>query len=317
MLRLYFGLDGGREHTLEEIGGMLGVTRERVRQLRDRALKRLQRGRRRPGAGELRGLTAYLLRAPAMASLSPAADGFVAHVGARSSRHPHLDSRSAARADAAARRGLGPDRARSSPSSPASSSPSSRSYIFTGAVPLYFVGALVGKTVMMELGPVLTGMALAGRVGASIAAELGTMKVTEQVDALETLAYDRDAYLVVPRVARGDGHVPGRDRVRHGGRRRRRVGDRRSTCSTSRRREFVKGLKQFYGFKDIWFGLVKSASFGAAVALDGLPARASTTRAAPRAWDAPTTRAVVSAARRSWCWMRSGRWCCCDGRTDR
>src|SRR6478735_3618061 len=42
VLRLYFGLDGGREHTLEEIGGMLGVTRERVRQLRDRALRRLR-----------------------------------------------------------------------------------------------------------------------------------------------------------------------------------------------------------------------------------------------------------------------------------
>jgi RNA polymerase primary sigma factor len=44
VVRLYFGLDGGREHTLEEIGGMLGVTRERVRQLRDRALKRLKEG---------------------------------------------------------------------------------------------------------------------------------------------------------------------------------------------------------------------------------------------------------------------------------
>ena len=44
VLRLYFGLDGGREHTLEEIGAMLGVTRERVRQLRDRALKRLGQG---------------------------------------------------------------------------------------------------------------------------------------------------------------------------------------------------------------------------------------------------------------------------------
>jgi RNA polymerase primary sigma factor len=44
VLRLSFGLDGGREHTLEEIGGMLGVTRERVRQLRDRALKRLREG---------------------------------------------------------------------------------------------------------------------------------------------------------------------------------------------------------------------------------------------------------------------------------
>lgn len=44
VLRLYFGLDGGREHTLEEIGALFGITRERVRQLRDRALKRLREG---------------------------------------------------------------------------------------------------------------------------------------------------------------------------------------------------------------------------------------------------------------------------------
>jgi phospholipid/cholesterol/gamma-HCH transport system permease protein len=77
------------------------------------------------------------------------------------------------------------------------------SYTFTGAVPLYFVGVLVGKTMILELGPVLTGLALAGRVGANIAAELGTMRVTEQIDALETLAYDPIAYLVVPRVIAG------------------------------------------------------------------------------------------------------------------
>ena len=46
-------------------------------------------------------------------------------------------------------------------------------------------------------------MALAGRVGANIAAELGTMRVTEQVDALETLAYDTNAFLIVPRVLAG------------------------------------------------------------------------------------------------------------------
>ena len=45
VLRLYFGLEGEREHTLEEIGNMLGVTRERIRQLRDRALRRLREGR--------------------------------------------------------------------------------------------------------------------------------------------------------------------------------------------------------------------------------------------------------------------------------
>ena len=63
-----------------------------------------------------------------------------------------------------------------------------------------FVGRLISASMIKELGPVLTGMALAGRVGANIAAELGTMRVTEQIDALETLAYDRNAYLIVPRV---------------------------------------------------------------------------------------------------------------------
>ena len=82
------------------------------------------------------------------------------------------------------------------------------SYTFTGAVPLYFVGALVGKTMIVELGPVLTGLALSGRVGANIAAEIGTMRVTEQIDALETLAYDPVAYLVVPRVLAGVLMVP-------------------------------------------------------------------------------------------------------------
>ena len=62
----------------------------------------------------------------------------------------------------------------------------------------YFVGALVGKTIILELGPVLTGLALAGRVGANIAAEIGTMRVTEQIDALETLGLRPDR---VPRGA--------------------------------------------------------------------------------------------------------------------
>ena len=165
------------------------------------------------------------------------------------------------------------------------------SYIFTGAVPLYFVGALVGKTVMMELGPVLTGMALAGRVGASIAAELGTMKVTEQVDALETLAYDRNAYLVVPRVLAatlmfpvvtafamavgvGAGWITSVNLL---------------DLSTP---EFLKGLKQFYHFKDIWFGLLKSATFGAAVALMGCVSGLDA-RGGAEGVGRSTTRAVV------------------------
>jgi len=82
------------------------------------------------------------------------------------------------------------------------------SYTFTGAVPLYFVGTLVGKTMVLELGPVLTGLALSGRVGANIAAEMGTMRVTEQIDALVSLATDPVQYLFVPRVLAGILVVP-------------------------------------------------------------------------------------------------------------
>jgi phospholipid/cholesterol/gamma-HCH transport system permease protein len=60
--------------------------------------------------------------------------------------------------------------------------------------------AVVSVSMCSELGPVLTGLMVAGRVGAAIAAELGTMKVTEQVDALRTLATHPIDYLVVPRL---------------------------------------------------------------------------------------------------------------------
>ncbi len=138
------------------------------------------------------------------------------------------------------------------------------SYSFTGAVPRYLVGTLVQKTIMMELAPVLTGLALAGRVGANIAAEIGTMRVTEQVDALETLGYDPVAYLVVPRVLAGVLMFPVV------------VGAAMAVgmvagwmasllllgLSTP---EFLKGVRLFFDHFDIRYGLVKAASFGFAV----------------------------------------------------
>jgi phospholipid/cholesterol/gamma-HCH transport system permease protein len=60
--------------------------------------------------------------------------------------------------------------------------------------------AVVGVSMCSELGPVLTGLMVAGRVGAAFAAELGTMRVTEQIDALRTLATHPVDYLVVPRL---------------------------------------------------------------------------------------------------------------------
>lgn len=61
------------------------------------------------------------------------------------------------------------------------------------------VGAVVGFSMTRELGPVLTALILAGRVGAAITAEIGTMQVTEQIDALKSLAVSPVKYLVVPR----------------------------------------------------------------------------------------------------------------------
>jgi phospholipid/cholesterol/gamma-HCH transport system permease protein len=142
------------------------------------------------------------------------------------------------------------------------------SYSFTGAVPLYFVGTLVEKTITLELAPVLTGLALAGRVGANIAAELGTMRVTEQIDALETLGYDPLAYLVLPRVLAGTLMFPvivAAAMV---------VGVGAGWASSVlllhlSTPEFAKGVRLFFQTFDVQYGLVKSASFGFAVALIG------------------------------------------------
>ena len=80
-------------------------------------------------------------------------------------------------------------------------------YQFEGFVPgmstYDFLGAAVSYAIFIELSPVLTGLVIAGRVGASIAAELGTMRVTEQIDALETLAIDPVNYLAAPRFTAG------------------------------------------------------------------------------------------------------------------
>ena len=168
------------------------------------------------------------------------------------------------------------------------------SYSFTGAVPLYFVGTLVEKTITLELAPVLTGLALAGRVGANIAAELGTMRVTEQVDALETLGYDPIAYLVVPRVVASAIMFPvivaaavitgvasgwlSSVALLH--------------LSTS---EFAKGLRLFFETFDVQYGIVKSASFGLTVALVGCRRGLRTSGGAVGVGRAATSAVVYSA----------------------
>lgn len=72
-------------------------------------------------------------------------------------------------------------------------------YQLKGIAPMSLLGGTTSRAIITELGPVLTGIVIAGRVGASIAAELGTMKVTEQIDALEIMAIDPVRFLAMPR----------------------------------------------------------------------------------------------------------------------
>lgn len=165
------------------------------------------------------------------------------------------------------------------------------SYTFTGAIPLYFVGTLVGKTMILELGPVLTGLALSGRVGANIAAQLGTMRVSEQIDALETLAYDPTAYLVVPRVLAGTlmfpvvvvfantigifaGWITAINLL---------------DMSTQ---EFVRGLRLFFEPFDLTYSLIKTTSFGFLITIVGC-FQGFMTKGGAEGVGIATTRAVV------------------------
>jgi phospholipid/cholesterol/gamma-HCH transport system permease protein len=164
-------------------------------------------------------------------------------------------------------------------------------YTLTGGVPQYFVGTLVGKTMILELGPVLTGLALAGRVGASIAAEIGTMRVTEQVDALEVLAYDPLAYLVVPRLIAGVVMFPIVVGLATA------VGIVAGWLTATEMldmtgTQFLKGLTLFFDSWDVQFAMIKSMTFGLTVTGVGCFFGIST-RGGAEGVGISTTRAVV------------------------
>lgn len=76
-------------------------------------------------------------------------------------------------------------------------------YQFTGSIPLYIIGSVVTSSIILELGPVMSAFVIIGRVGARITAELGTMKVSEQIDALHSLGRDPVRTLAAPRILAG------------------------------------------------------------------------------------------------------------------
>jgi phospholipid/cholesterol/gamma-HCH transport system permease protein len=141
-------------------------------------------------------------------------------------------------------------------------------YQLESYVPQIFIAAALCKSVVIELGPVLTALVISGRVGASITAELGTMRVTEQIDAMETMALDPVRYLVLPRLVAGLVMMPvivtyGCLIAIAGG---------FAVCFLyldMSSQIFSQGMRQFLLPYDIFSGLLKSFIFGGSVSMVG------------------------------------------------
>jgi phospholipid/cholesterol/gamma-HCH transport system permease protein len=141
-------------------------------------------------------------------------------------------------------------------------------YQFTGTVPIWIIGSVVAASVLTELGPLVTALVLVGRIGSRIGAELGTMVVTEQVDALHAVGRDPVEQLVVPRVLAGTLMLPPlvavADFVGIGAGW---LGALITLPITSA--EFVYGVHSYFHGFALWFGLIKGAVFGATITFIG------------------------------------------------
>jgi phospholipid/cholesterol/gamma-HCH transport system permease protein len=140
-----------------------------------------------------------------------------------------------------------------------------RYQLFAG-VQLSLVGLATRQTIILELGPLLTGLVLTGRVGARMTAEIGTMRVTEQVDALETLAYDPLAYLIIPRVIATTAMLPIlvilADAIGVGS------GYVIATIATDiTQADFREGLQMAFSNFQVFYSLLKATMFGTAIAI--------------------------------------------------
>ncbi|MBL4807338.1 MAG: ABC transporter permease [Rhodobacteraceae bacterium] len=156
------------------------------------------------------------------------------------------------------------------------------------------VPSIVAIGMVRELGPVLAGLMVAGRVGASIAAEIGTMRVTEQIDALTTLSTNPIKYLVVPRVLAATLAMPVLVLIGNiigvmGGYL---VGVYRLDFNSA---AYISNTVDFLEIGDVTSGLIKAAVFGFIVAVMGCYHGFNSGRGAQGVGQA-TTNAVVSAS---------------------
>ena len=157
-----------------------------------------------------------------------------------------------------------------------------------------FVGSVVALAMVRELSPVLVGLMVTGRVGSSMAAEIGTMRVTEQIDALEALATEPIHYLFVPRVIAGITMLPlltllGDALGIYGGYL---VAVRLMGANPVL---YDENTYKYLEMNDIWTGLVKAAVFGLILTLTGC-VKGYFTRGGAEGVGRATTAAVVTAS---------------------
>ncbi|MBI4652538.1 ABC transporter permease [Candidatus Desantisbacteria bacterium] len=156
-----------------------------------------------------------------------------------------------------------------------------------------YVGAVVGLSMTRELGPVLTSLIVTGRVGASMAAELGSMRVTEQIDAMETLAVNPFKYLVVPRLVASLIMMPLLTIIANaiaiiGG---------AATGQLSfglNFNAFINKIIETLTLNDLYSGLIKSIFFGGIIALIGCYKGFTTTGGAEGVGRSTTNSVVIS-----------------------
>jgi phospholipid/cholesterol/gamma-HCH transport system permease protein len=131
-----------------------------------------------------------------------------------------------------------------------------------------YLGSSIATVVFTELTPVLTALVIAGRVGGAIAAQLGTMAVSEQLDALEIMAIDRNRYLAMPRVVAAVTMMPVLAVFSNA------IAIVGAFLLTTLKFElpaelFFDSIQRFFRTSEVVLGLVKSAVFGAVTALIG------------------------------------------------
>jgi len=167
-------------------------------------------------------------------------------------------------------------------------------YQFTGQLPLYVAGGVIVESMILELGPVLTGLILAGRIGARYAAELGSMRVTEQIDALESLGRSPVTHLLLPRILAGVFAIPVLVVLANA------FGivvgyfTARSSLGLTYA-DFEFGARYFFKPLDLWYSLIKSFAFAGAVTIIPCYIGFNTQQGAEGVGRA-TTQAVVSAS---------------------